>query len=238
MIRYEKAFPEELIKEINKTPIAFFPLGTLEWHGWHMVLGTDAIKAHELCLLTAEKTGGVVLPPFYFGTDNTESITNNFRIGMDIPTKTILPGSCYYLDSKLFRLLIDQIIMNLVRQGFKVIIFLIGHYPKVQRKVVTDAIKAINTKNVNCIAIAEYELVEDLGYTGDHAGKWETSILTYLNPKLVDLKRLILHKTKGDHMMGVDGENPDEATMNLGEHIVEIIVDRLVSRINQMKKLI
>ena len=43
------------------------PFGTLEWHGKHMALGNDTLKAHGILEHTARKYGGVVLPPMRYG---------------------------------------------------------------------------------------------------------------------------------------------------------------------------
>lgn len=46
-------------------PVAYLPLGTLEWHGPHMPLGADGIQSKELFVRVAEKVGGVVLPMLF-----------------------------------------------------------------------------------------------------------------------------------------------------------------------------
>jgi hypothetical protein len=38
----------------------------LQWHGRHLPLGNDALKAHAILVKTAERSGGVVYPPVYF----------------------------------------------------------------------------------------------------------------------------------------------------------------------------
>lgn len=48
-------------------PVAYLPLGTLEWHGPHMPLGADGIQSKELFVRVAEKVGGVVLPILFMG---------------------------------------------------------------------------------------------------------------------------------------------------------------------------
>lgn len=75
------------------------------------------------------------------------------------------------------------------------------------------------------IALLEYELASDLGYWGDHTAKWETSIIMYLRPELVDMSRLT-------DLLGVDGEDPRVyASRELGERVVELIVRRLCERV-------
>jgi len=63
--RYELLHPHELEEILRRAPVAYIPLGSLEWHGRHLPLGNDAIKAYEICLRAAERTEGVVFPPLY-----------------------------------------------------------------------------------------------------------------------------------------------------------------------------
>jgi creatinine amidohydrolase/Fe(II)-dependent formamide hydrolase-like protein len=40
-----------------EAPLCYLPLGTLEWHGEHAAVGLDALKAHAVCVLAAERSG-------------------------------------------------------------------------------------------------------------------------------------------------------------------------------------
>jgi hypothetical protein len=40
--------------------------GLIEWHGRHLPLGNDALKAHAILVKVAEQSGGAVYPPVYF----------------------------------------------------------------------------------------------------------------------------------------------------------------------------
>ena len=67
-VLYEELLPEELVQRVQEMPVAYLPLGTLEWHGPHMPLGADGIQSKELFVRVAEKVGGVVLPDAVYGT--------------------------------------------------------------------------------------------------------------------------------------------------------------------------
>jgi creatinine amidohydrolase len=231
-LRYEQLFPDELEEEISHRPVAFIPLGTLEWHGWHLALGTDAIKAHAICHLTAARTGGVVLPPLFFGTDQVSQKDGELWIGMDLRAGQKLAGSCYYLPPDLFGSLIQQISRNLIRQGFKILVLLTGHYPAQQRNIIKQVAEDLAEKHpVKFIVLAEFELVKDLGYTGDHAGEWETSILMALEPRFVEMGKFEIHTVSGDHLLGVHGD-PAKASAETGDWIVNNMVQRLAERID------
>jgi hypothetical protein len=58
--------PGQLEKALRAFPVVYVPFGLIEWHGRHLPLGNDALKAHGILVKTAEQFGGVVYPPVYF----------------------------------------------------------------------------------------------------------------------------------------------------------------------------
>ncbi|HIG47868.1 MAG TPA: hypothetical protein EYQ20_16075, partial [candidate division Zixibacteria bacterium] len=54
---YHELRPDELAALRDENPVAFWPLGLLEHHGWHLPVGFDGIKAERLCIRIAERTG-------------------------------------------------------------------------------------------------------------------------------------------------------------------------------------
>jgi creatinine amidohydrolase len=70
-IFYEVSRPAHLREMLARSPVAYVPFGALEWHGEHGPLGLDGLKAHHLCARTAERTGGVVFPPVWWGAFDT-----------------------------------------------------------------------------------------------------------------------------------------------------------------------
>ena len=65
-------FPDELDSYIAKSankdtgPVAVIPVGSVEQHGPHLLLGTDGFTAHALAAMTAEKAGAVLFPMIPF----------------------------------------------------------------------------------------------------------------------------------------------------------------------------
>ena len=66
-MRYEELLLGELDDILSSTPVAYFPLGTLEYHGPHLAIGNDALKAEAICERACARTGGVLVPPLYWG---------------------------------------------------------------------------------------------------------------------------------------------------------------------------
>ncbi|NLH15109.1 MAG: creatininase family protein [Phycisphaerae bacterium] len=56
-VRLEFLHPREIDNAQKSCPTIFQPLGTIEWHGLHNVVGVDAVKAHALCIRAALAPG-------------------------------------------------------------------------------------------------------------------------------------------------------------------------------------
>ncbi|WP_271023442.1 creatininase family protein [Rhizobium sp. RCAM05973] len=60
--------PSQIRSAFEECSLVYLPLGTIEWHCEHLPVGLDALTARDLCLLSAEVTGGLVWPALYYGT--------------------------------------------------------------------------------------------------------------------------------------------------------------------------
>ncbi|MEW6355539.1 MAG: creatininase family protein [Planctomycetota bacterium] len=211
-IEYDKMFPTDLKKVLAQKPIAYLPIGTPEMHGEHLTFGQDAIKAHELCKQIAEKGGGAVLPALHVGLQ----VPMSFNFGN------------LYFSPDLCRQLYREYMQELARVGFRVIIAVTGHYPTDQVAIVKHAAAdAMEITGAWCVGLAEYELAFDLDYTGDHAGKWETSIYWHLRRDLVCMD--YLPKDLGVKLIAAGPEDPRvHASPELGEKVCNAIRDRMV----------
>ena len=73
-VRYHMLRPGGIIKRREECPVAYIPIGTLEWHGVHNCVGADTLQAEGLAILCAQKGGGLVFPPLYYGESRLESL--------------------------------------------------------------------------------------------------------------------------------------------------------------------
>jgi hypothetical protein len=71
-VRYEEMLPHEIAEARTRRPVAYLPIGTLEWHGEHLCVGNDAVKAQALAVRLAEEGGGLAFPALFWG-ENRES---------------------------------------------------------------------------------------------------------------------------------------------------------------------
>lgn len=211
-IRFEWLRPGELARAARERRQVWMPVGTLEWHGRHLPVGLDAIKAHALCLRIAERSGGIVMPPDFFSMG-----------GM------MFPWTFKYSPAIVARL-VHGTISQLYSYGFKTMFIMTGHYPVSQVLLLIGVAEAfMATHDAVVIALPEFAVTGDIGYDGDHAAKWETSIMMELFPELVDEKEMSrISRKKGFQLAqhGIHGENPaEEASRETGAEVVAAIVD-------------
>ncbi len=218
-VRLEYLMPLEIEKAMRERPVLFQPLGTIEWHGLQNMVGLDAVKAHMLCIRAAQKSGGLVSPPLFGGIG-----------GLNEPHTFVMEPEDEIF-STLVRPWIERLCREAVRQGFKAIIILTGHYGAGQQMIIREvAVRMSRVLAVPVLGTPEYFLALDQGYTGDHAAWGETSLMMYMAPDDVDLSRL----GEAPHQ-GIYGRDPKKfATREDGEKIATTIIDRLASLARQM----
>jgi len=244
-VRYEEMLPHEIVEARTKCPIAYVPIGGLEWHGEHLAVGNDTVKAHALAVRCAEVGGGLAMPALFWG-DNRESNlmeTNHDPQGliaekMGLPRENFAPGymrkDAYEQDKSYVDLLV-HILRQLESLGFKVIVILAGHYPLLNHARAAVELYSLSGK-ARAWAATGYELVRDVfPDAGDHAAKWETSLLMALRPELVDLSRL--PKDTSVPLIGVGGIDPrTEASPEFGGKAVDEVVGRIVAEAQKLLK--
>lgn len=221
-MQYEELMPQEFRDQLSRAPVAYLPWGALEWHGEHMALGNDGLKAHAILKRTAERTGGVVLPTVWYGFDTLKLPAHGgFPLTLEFRRDTVMQLLTEYLE-------------QLSNVGFKLVVVLSGHYGPPHIAALVEAANLFTIwqarRRTRVWVIPEYDLVTDLGYSGDHAAKWETAILMHLRPELVDLSRL--NDANAGEAGGILGEDPrGSASPELGCSILAAIVERLANRV-------
>ncbi len=219
-VRMEELIPGQLEEVLKEAPVVYVPWGAMEWHGEHLPLGQDALKVERICELAAEKMGGVVHPAIYVGHHTMQNY-----------------GMPYTLEYS--RELVKQLALELFRElektGFKVIVVLCGHYGGKHLEAIREAVEEYRASGgkAKVFAEPEYVFTRDIGYRGDHAAKWETSIFWHLYPHLVHMEAL--PKDLSVKLKGVGGEDPRiHASRELGGKTVNLIVERLTAKVREM----
>ncbi|MFC2023823.1 creatininase family protein [Chloroflexota bacterium] len=196
-MRLERLRPAEIVDSMEARPIVYLPLGPLEWHGPHLPLGTDPMIAHAVALRAAGRTGGVVLPPFFWGTERERSRQqlrdigfegDEWVVGMDFPANT-LKG--LYCREEFFALLVREMVELLIEQGFRLIVIINGHGAQ-NHCAVLDRLSAEFTARgpAQVLALFAYADEDEERPGVGHAGSEETSRMMALFPETVDLSTL------------------------------------------------
>ncbi len=232
-VLYERLIPRALRDRKKKAPIAYLPLGTLEWHGPHLPLGSDHLQSQGFFIKLAKRVGGVVLPPLFLGPDAMKEVDGVEFYGMDIfqkasPQPMQLKGSAYWVSEPIFSGIIDAVLKQISRAGFRIVVAH-GHGPS------TDFI--INNKTsleekygirIFTIWRPKEERVPESEFQYDHAAKNETSIMISLHPSLVHMDQLP-HDPE-EEPLGLIGKDPRiHASKEHGDEIVELHLDRMES---------
>ena len=173
--------PQEMKNEIERCPVAIVPWGAFEWHGPHLPLGTDGLKAAKISELVSEKLGGgVVYPPVYFG-HKTLKKWKGFPLTIETRPGTV-------------KAILWDIMENLEQENFRLLVIMAGHFGRTHQGVLRSAIEEFTQNRNSPMAIwmvADYHLVEDLGFSNlDHAGPYETTLMMYLYPELVHMENI------------------------------------------------
>ncbi|MCL1806131.1 MAG: creatininase family protein [Oscillospiraceae bacterium] len=188
-VLYQELLPHELIERVNDCPIAYLPLGTLEWHGFHLPYGVDMLLPLEAFKRMASRVGGVVLPPLFLGPDNEMEHDGKKYFGMDVwsfeeghPQQLI--GSAYHIPEAFYIQLLEHILQNLKHNGFAAVIGH-GHGPSSE---IFYKQKERFEKEYGLFITNLYESGKD--FLVDHAAVNETSLMMSLVPGFANLSRM------------------------------------------------
>jgi len=233
---YERLTPAALEARIKAAPIAYLPLGTLEWHGPHLPLGSDHLQSQGFFVQLARRAGGVVLPSLFLGPDTVKTYEGAEYYGMDVnqkayPNPVRLKGSAYWVPDKLFVDILDAVLRQLRRAGFRVVVAH-GHGPSTNLLIKNrEALEKKHGLRILTLWEGE-ERDQDTGFQIDHAAANETSIMMALHPALVHMEHL--PKDPAEQPLATIGKDPrTHASPVHGQKIIATHLDRMESLLRQ-----
>jgi len=239
-VLYEELTPGEFRIRMASAPIAYLPLGTLEWHGEHLPLGSDCIQPSEFFQEVAAEVGGIVLPALFLGPDKMEKVDGVEYYGKDNGNhinavgqqyeRQILAGSAYWIPDQLFFSLMESILKQLKRQGFKILVAH-GHGPSTHQ-VIKYTPQWEAEFGIKIFHLWRSEDDEWYGFMCDHAAMQETSVLMKYRPDLVHMENL---SNDPDHWpVGIRGYDPRVyGSIERGAEIVKIQKSRIVNALRE-----
>jgi creatinine amidohydrolase len=225
---------------VQTAPVAYWPLGLLEHHGWHLPVGLDGLKAAHICVRIAERTGGVLLPTMWWGALG----------GHDDFMWT------HYQPEEAAEAILTRTVEQLVRYGFRAIVLFAGHYP--WQTLLDRRLPALREAHPEVLFLWGTEMNiggDAVRLPGDHAAREETSYGLALFSQWVDLDAL--HPDRDDSawpgrqpppvemrhpgvcfdpadaLFAQMGEDARTATAERGEAAIARLVEHLAQRINR-----
>jgi len=240
-VLYAELTPHEFRDRLAAAPIAYLPLGTLEWHGEHLPIGSDGLQSAGFFTGLAREAGGIVLPMLFLGPDRMEKVDGKELYGMDTLGEGMaegkryknqqLAGSAYWVPEETFRMIIEATLKQLSRAGFKIVVAH-GHGPSTGffQKNAGRWKEKFGLETFTCWG-SEYDR-KGMGIQVDHAAMNETSLVMALRPELVQMERL--PKDPNSWPVGVGGKDPRElASAELGHEILKIQTERMAKILRQ-----
>jgi len=156
------------------------PVGSVEEHGSHLPLCTDAFQAEEIALRLAEKFDALVCPAIRYGECRS---TRNFPGTISLRFRTVMS-------------LAHDIVSELARNGIDKVVILTGHAGTAHMIALSEGAMRIVEKNekLKVMVLSDYDIAyELLGKkfpAGDgHGGEIETSRILNIRPELVGPER-------------------------------------------------
>ncbi|MDO8684486.1 MAG: creatininase family protein [Armatimonadota bacterium] len=243
-VRYHMLRPEQIVARRKECPVAYIPIGTLEWHGVHNPLGADTLQAEGIAIRCAQEGGGLAFPPLYYGESRSEALMEAnagdrhlIAEKMGLSPENFNPEKLPFTPTEQvlnYNKLLLHILAEAETLGFKVGVLVAGHYPLIDHAraaaLLFNQRRYGNKERMLAWAFVDYALVDDkFPIAGDHAGGWETSHVMALHPQTVDLSLL---PPRGEPLIGVGFRiDPRDSTAEFGNETIEAAVDVAIKEV-------
>lgn len=239
----------EFEQKIKNNPIFILPIGSIEQHGSHSVLGTDYLIPKYICEEIEKIENIILLPAIPYGV---------------CPYHSDFPGS-FDIGYNLLFGIIYKIVEKLKIDGMKKLIIINGHGGNTP--AIEDAL-TILSQNIESVVIDWWKLAGELNpkYKGGHGDKQETSAIMAIDKNLVKLEKIkpqniknisskilfqnsidakfnngsikIIKNTKDIIEDGWIGNlNPKESSEEFGQEMLNEVIEYIKEFIKEFKKI-
>jgi len=223
----EQLTSREFERLAGTKPLVIVPFGSVEEHGPHLPLCTDAFQAEAVATRVAGRFGALVCPAVRYGESRS---TRNF------------PGTLS-LSSETVRGLAQDIVSELARNGIDKVLVLSGHAGTAHMNALREgALRVVEkVKGLKVMVLSDYDLAYDLRgrefpESDGHAGMIETSRMLNIRPELVRPPRpvgkerpprfMVVHDPERFFPTGVVGDSRG-ASAKKGARIDDYVVEKL-----------
>jgi creatinine amidohydrolase len=212
LLRLAEATPQQVSERLLICAALVLPIGTIEYHGGHLPLGLDGLKAQAIAEAAAVRSGAVLAPTSWWAADGVPR-----ALTLRLPAGVIEP-------------LLVEALTQFAAMGFQTIVLVNGHFGLANSRLLRHvALASMRRTPVTVLPIADYEVLLEFGNLGDHAGHWETSLLLGDRPDLVRLDAL-----PGRGLVdGVIGADPRTASESDGRRGLAHAGDQIATAIGR-----
>jgi creatinine amidohydrolase len=232
-MRIDEMTSVEFAEFMKRDPVVILPLGATEAHGKHLPLSTDSIQPEALCEALADRLGGLMMPPVYYGH---HSSTYNMPGTMAIRYDTL-------------RALISDLLDSMDRNGVRRAVIVSGHAGGLHMAALRDAAEDfVRRSSMKLMVLSDWDIApkfpveEDPEWPDGHGGMMETSRILALRPELVKQDRprgkfrekgfIVVADPETCMPEGMAGD-ATKATAELGREVNEFVLERLLELVRK-----
>ena len=199
LVQFELMRPPQIVEARRRCPVAYLPLGPLEWHGPHLPMGTDAIHAHRVAVEVARRVGGVVFPPYFLGTDTVRPVDGSQGVralgfegherivGMDFPDN---PVHSVYIEEGTLAVIVRELIRLIKQDPYRLVILVNGHGAPNHQRALRRLAAEESSPQGRVVFEATWGAPIPAELDPGHAERGETAFVMSALPDSVDLKAL------------------------------------------------
>jgi creatinine amidohydrolase len=228
----------EFKKYLRNTKTIVFPFGTIEEHGSHLPLNTDALIIREALNLAAKRRKFFLAPVLWYGVCTT---TRDHPGTIGITSETL-------------RRLSSDLVAEAYRKGLRNFLLISGHGGSLHMSALKETAEELveHLKGIKIAAFTPYDLLwkelSEIAETPNdyHAGELETSIVLYLAPQFVkgrareeypQIPKPFNVKNKVKYWPGGVWGDPKKASPEKGKKALKLIADKIVEVLDRMERL-
>jgi len=228
----------EFKKYLKQTKTIVFPFGTIEEHGSHLPLKTDAFTIEEALRMAARKKKFFLAPVLHYGVCTT---TRDHPGTISISAETLRRFSY-------------DLVTESYKKGLRNFLLISGHGGSLHMSALKETAEILveRLKDIRIAVLSPYDVIwKELSAIAEtpndsHAGELETSIMLYLAPELVKgraaeeypkIPRPFTVRDKVKYWPGGVWGNPQKATREKGEKAMKLITDKIIEILGMIEKM-